>query len=306
MGWIWHYCCVNRLRQEASDAVASAVAEAHQYVQQQAVVGMDETSYEQGNADGHNPDHRQGWLWVMVTPWVCYFQVFLSRSQQTATTLLGTNNTCNVLSDRYSAYTWIELWRRQICWAHLKRDFTQIAERIGASADLGQNLLAQQKRLFELWYQVRDGTLTRPDFVQAVAPIRVQIQFLLTEGASYQIGEREKTPLAKTVRTCQQLLKVEPAMWLFVTQQGVEPTNNASERALRPAVLWRRSSFGSQSEAGSVFVARMLTIVTSLRAQQRPVLEYLTHACRAARQGERAPSILPNAIKVQCFRVPAA
>jgi len=267
---------------------------------------MDETSYEQGNADGQNPDHRQGWLWVMVTPWVCYFQVFLSRSQQTATTLLGTANTGNVLSDRYSAYSWIELWRRQICWAHLKRDFTQIAERVGVSAGLGQNLLAEQKRLFELWYQVRDGTLTRPDFVQAVAPIRVQIQSLLTEGASYPIGTRENTPLAKTVRTCQQLLKVEPAMWLFVTTAAVEPTNNASERALRPAVLWRRNSFGSQSEAGSEFVARLLTVVTSLRAQQRHVLEYLTHACRAARQGERAPSILPDAIKVQGVRVPAA
>ncbi len=73
---------MNRLRREASEAVADAVAEAHQYVQQQALVGMDETSYEQGNADGQNPDHRQGWLWVMVTPWVCYFQVFLSRSQR--------------------------------------------------------------------------------------------------------------------------------------------------------------------------------------------------------------------------------
>ncbi len=167
---------VNRLRQEASEAVAAAVTLAHQYVQQQAVVGMDETSYEQGNADGQNPRHCKGWLWVMVTPWVCYFQVFLSRSQESAKTLLGEAFAGDLTSDRYSAYTWMELMRRQLCWAHLKRDFTQLAERVGVSADLGQRLLAQQKRLFELWYQVRDGTLTRPDFIQAVAPIRQQVQ----------------------------------------------------------------------------------------------------------------------------------
>ncbi|TRV19471.1 MAG: hypothetical protein EWV88_18720 [Microcystis wesenbergii Mw_MB_S_20031200_S109D] len=90
------------------------------------------------------------------------------------------------------------------------------------------------------------------------------------------MGSREKTPLAKTVRTCRQLLKVEPALWLFVTGSRLEPTNNAAERAIRPAVLWRRTSFGSQSEAGTVFVARMLTVVTSRRSQNRNVLEFMT------------------------------
>jgi hypothetical protein len=105
----------------------------------------------------------------------------------------------------------------------------------------------------------------------------------LQEAADYEIGDQEKTPLAKTVRTCRQLLKVEPAMWLFITVEGVEPTNNAAERAIRPAVLWRRTSFGTQSQAGSHFVARMLTVVTTLRSQQRNVLEYMTAAIRAAR-----------------------
>lgn len=124
-------------------------------------------------------------------------------------------------------------------------------------------------------------------------PIRHQFHQLLTEGAGYDIAPKEKTPLAKTVRTCQQLLKVEPALWTFVTTEGVEPTNNAAERALRPAVLWRKNSFGSQSAEGSLFVSRMLTVVTSLRAQNRPVLEYLVQACRAARQNQSTPSLLP-------------
>ena len=125
---------------------------------------------------------------------------------------------------------------------------------------------------------------------------------LLQQGAGYQIGSQEKTPLAKTVRTCRQLLKVEPALWLFVTVEGLEPTNNAAERAIvfdpaiaaRPAVLWRRTSFGAQSEAGSVFVARMLTVVTSLRSQNRNVLEFMIEAIRASRQGSSSPSLVPQ------------
>jgi transposase len=128
-----------------------------------------------------------------------------------------------------------------------------------------------------------------------VEPIRQSIHHLLTETAEYDIADGEKTPLAKTVGTCRQLLKVETAFWLFVTVEGIEPTNNAAEQAIRPAVLWRKCSYGSQSAQGSLFVGRMLTVVTSLRRQQRPVLEYLTQACYANRQGLPAPSLLPLA-----------
>lgn len=139
--------------------------------------------------------------------------------------------------------------QRQVCWAHLKRDLTQIAERQGVAGELGQALLEQQRLLFEQWYRVRDGTLSRSEFAQTVQPIREHFRKLLKEGAGYEIAPKEKTPLAKTVRTCQQLLKVEPALWTFVMTEGIEPTNNAAEQALRPAVLWRKNSFGSQSEA---------------------------------------------------------
>jgi len=284
---------INQLRQESSISVAAAVLEAHQYVQQQAQVNMDETSFAQGNNDGNNAKGRKGWLWVMVTPLVSYFAVFLSRSSQVCQQLLGETFTGIIGSDRYSAYHYLSSQQRQICWAHLKRDLTQIAEREGVAGELGQALLEQQRLLFEHWYRVRDGTLSRSEFTQVVQPIREQFGQLLREGAGYEIAPKEKTPLAKTVRTCQQLLKVEPALWTFVTIEGIEPTNNAAEQALRPAVLWRKNSFGSQSEAGSLFVSRMLTVTTSLRAQNRSVLEYLVQACRASRQGLPAPSLLP-------------
>ena len=285
---------VNNLRHQGSEAVAEPVETAKKYVQQQPVVGSDETGFPQGNVDGKNPDNRKGWLWVVVTPLVTVFQVFLSRSQQSAQALLGEAFGGNLISDRHSAYNWIALVCRQVCWAHLKRDFTKIAERTGVSQVIGEALLEQEKQLFNLWRQVRDGTLTRSEFIEGVQPIRIQVKSLLTQGASHQIGAKEKTPLAKTVRTCRRLLKVEPALWLFVTVEGVEPTNNDSERALRPAVIWRRISFGSQTEAGSVFVARMLTVMATLRAQDRNVLEYMTQACQAAREGKPAPSLLPQ------------
>jgi len=181
-----------------------------------------------------------------------------------------------------------------LCWAHLKRDFIAIAERTGVSKALGEALLEQEQQLFQYWYQVRDGTYSRLEFVDAAVPIRQRVTALLEEGASYPIAAKEKTPLAKTVRTCINLLKFEPALWTFVATEGVEPTNNASERALRPAVIWRQLSFGSQSQAGSTFVSRMLTVVTTLRAQNRPALDYLVQATHAARQNQPSPSLLPD------------
>jgi len=183
-----------------------------------------------------------------------------------------------------------------LCWAHLKREFTKISERTGVSKELGTALVKQQEKLFELWHRVRDGTLARCDLVELASDIRSNIKELLLEAADYQITSKEKTPLAKTVRTCRQLLKVEPAMWLFVTTEGVEPTNNAAERAIRPAVIWRRTSFGSQTQAGSTFFARMMTVVTTLKSQRRNVLEFMTQAIASARVGQDSPSLLPQVI----------
>jgi len=285
---------INRLRQEMSAALASPVHQALDYVQQCEVLHSDETSFEQGNGDGANDEGKRAGLWVLVTPWVSAFAVCLSRAQAVAKRLIGETYTGIVVSDRYSSYGWIPVAQRQVCWAHLKRDMTRIAERHGVSRAIGEGLLAQEKALFQLWYQVRDGTLTREAFRQAARPIQAEVNRWLREGASYEIGAREKTPLAKTVRTCRQLLSVEPALWKLMEAVGVEPTNNVAERALRPAVIWRRTSFGSRSQAGSDFVARMLTVVTSLRSQQRDVLEFLFQAIHAARQGQEPPSLLPQ------------
>ena len=117
-------------------------------------------------------------------------------------------------------------------------------------------------------------------------PIRRRVEELLLAGA--RCGE------PKTEGMCKKILTVKPALWTFVRVEGVEPTNNVAERAIRPAVLYRKGCFGTQSEAGSRFVERILTVVATLRQQERNVLEYLTDACVRAQAGKRPPSLLPG------------
>ena len=142
--------------------------------------------------------------------------------------------------------------------------------------------------MFSLWHRVRDGTLTHGDFQIAMLPIQIRVGELLRDGA--------QLPREKTGRTCAKILKLEVALWTFVRVAGVAPTNNAAERPLRRAVLWRRRSFWTQSADGSRFVERILTVVTSLRQQKRDVLReaYLTEACAAAIPGDQPPSLLPK------------
>ena len=284
---------INNLRTEVSGAVSGAVTEAQSYIQQQPIVGVDETGFKQRNGDGRNAAKTSGWLWVAVTPLIICFQVILSRASTAAQTVLGSAFAGFITSDRCPAYNWVDIANRQICWAHLKRDFIQISERTGASAEIGESLLAQEKLLFNLWHHFRNGQLTRSELVQAVEPIRAKFSSILLEAAELQIDEHEKTPLAKTVRTCRNLLKLKLALWLFVHEEGVEPTNNAAERAIRPAVIWRRTSFGSDSAAGSEFVSRLLTVVSSLNLQKRNILDFLVESISAARSGAIPPSLLP-------------
>lgn len=265
------------VEQAVSRALAGPVAEAATYVQRQPVRNADETGWRERG--------KRGWMWISTTALVTVFRILATRGAASAKVLLGEDFWGLVGTDRYGAYNWIDPRRRQLCWAHLKRDFIAWSERGGETARLGQALLVLEKQLFELWYRVRDGTLTWADFQVAMIPLMARVGTLLREGAA---GTEPKTPGA-----CRNLLKLEAALWTFVWEAGVEPTNNSAERPLRRAVLWRRRSFGTQSAAGSQFVERILTAVTTLRQQRRDVLAYLTAACAAMNGGQPAPSLLP-------------
>ena len=283
---------LNEMRQEVSTAVEKAVSEAMAYAQQQPAANSDETGFQQQNKDGRNPSNKKAWLWVMVTPLISVFIVTLSRGQEAAKQLLG-DFTGFLGSDRCECYSWVDAGKRQLCWSHLFRDFQAIAERKGASKEVGEALLARGYRLFHWWHRVKDGKMSKEQFREAVKLLREGMRQELELTAAMELGKGEKTPHAKTVRTCRKLLKVEKAMWTFVYQEGVEPTNNSAERALRTAVIWRNLSFGSQSEEGSKFVARMLTVNTSLKAQGRSILGFLTESVHAARLGVKYPSLIP-------------
>lgn len=162
---------------------------------------------------------------------------------------------------------------RQICWAHLKRDFARMDERGDDSKEIGEGLLAITKHLFELWRRVRDGTLARADFLIQIEPFKGRVGELLIKGII--------SVHSKTENTCRNILKLEYSLWTFTRVDGVEPTNNQAERALRRAELWRRKSFGTQSESGCRFVERILTVVATLRQQRRSVLRFLITVCHA-------------------------
>lgn len=263
-----------------SQALVAPVQEAQTFLQQQPAVNVDETSWRE-------EDHSC-WLWVASTPEVALFLLQASRSQQGVVALLGTDYAGIVGSDRHSAYNGLADERRQLCWSHLQRDFQALVDRGGESAVLGRLLLNQTRRMFSLWHRVRDGTLTRSAFQTAMQPIRREVEALL-ELAFLLVPHRQ------TQSTCRNLLQHKTALWRFVDHEGVAPTNNAAEQALRRGVLWRKRSFGTQSQAGSRFVERLLTVVISLRRQHRHVLDFLTEACRAFGSGLPMPSLLPVA-----------
>ena len=187
---------VGRLRQELNEALESITREAQGYVQTQRVVHSDETSFSQGNRDGNNPAQTQGWLWGLVTPWVSYFEVALSHSQSTAQALFGHEFEGILVSDRYGAYNWKSVYERQACWAHLKRDFTAIAQRSGVSQPIGEALLRRQRRLFRWWHHYKDGTLSPPVFLQCVERLRQGFKQELEQAAALPIDSQDKTPLA--------------------------------------------------------------------------------------------------------------
>src|SRR5499433_3646834 len=268
---------ISQLERATTAAVAAPVEEAHSYVHEQEVAHLDETSWRQGG--------KRAWLWVAVTSWVTVFVVRMSRGGHVARELLGETFGGILVTDRYSAYNWYPVRWRQLCWAHLLRDFEAIRGRGGASEEIGDALLEQAHQMFTWWHRVREGTLARSTFRSYMTPLRREVERLLEAGST--CGE------PKTEGTCREILKRREALWTFVQVDGVEPTNNTAERAIRPGVQWRKGSFGTQSEAGSRFVESMMTVVATLKHQKRNVLDDLTAAHEAALHGEAAPSLLP-------------
>ncbi len=176
--------------------------------------------------------------------------------------------------------------RRQVCWAHLTRDFQALGNRGGSGAAIGERLLAQLRQVFDHWHDYRAGTITRRSMSDR---IRFRVQNDLWE----TLEDGRQSPHARSSALCQNLFHLWDQLWMFLTHAGVQPTNIRAEQVLRHAVIWRKLSFGTQSAAGSLIVETLLTIIETCRQQQRDLLDILTTALEAPNHHSPGPSLLP-------------
>jgi transposase len=269
---------ISNIEKEVSEALKAPVEEAKQAVKEEDIVHADETSHKESGV--------KQWMWVAVTSFLSVFIIRPTRSKVVAKELLGEFFQGILVSDRFSSYNWVDTARRQFCWAHLIRDILKISQRSGMDQNIGINLLAHIKWMFLLWYKVRDKTFTRQSFQRAMKFTRSSIENLLREGT--------KSTHKKTRGTCEQILKKKEALWTFIDTEGVEPTNNIAERTLRAYVLWRKMSFGSQSERGNRFIERMMTSRASCRQQNRNVANFIKDALCSYYGKGVSPSLLPD------------
>lgn len=266
------------LEAEMTAALATPAAAVAQAIAQAPSLNIDETGWKQAG--------QRAWLWLAATPTLALFRLHPRRNRTAFAALLPLTATSLVTSDRFRVYSGLPLTRRQLCWAHVARDFQALAERSGPAARIGHAAKEQIRHLFQHWHAFRAGTQTRAELQAAMQPVQQQLAALLAQG-------RRLTGPAGAL--CRDLEEKWVALWTFLTHAGVEPTNNHAERLLRPAVLWRKTSFGHQSLGGQQYVERMLTVVATLQLQGRNVISYLEQALEAARNTQPAPSLLPLA-----------
>jgi transposase len=241
-------------------------------------VNMDESPTKQGK--------QKAWLWTAVTCQAAVFAIFCSRKADALPKLLGGAFRGVINCDRAKMY-----WRAkrlQWCWAHLKRDFQALIDHRDRQVQrLGHDLMRQVRLMFDTWWRYKSGDISWCAFRRQMAPIRKNINSLLLRGLF--------SGNARLAGMCSELYDHREWLWTFVDVQGIEPTNNAAERALRPAVIYRKLSFGTQSAAGSRFIERMLTVSETCRLQSRSIFGYLTAAVEAHFQHQPVPSLLPGA-----------
>jgi transposase len=231
---------------------------------------------------------RGRWLWALVTAVATVYRVVSGRTRAELTRLTGADYARVVTSDRHALYMHLPDWRHQLCWSHLRRDFQAMIDRRNAGSDVGRDLLALSDELFALWKRVRDGTLTAARFagrMHAERDFRTRLRAAL--------GRGEGCGCAKTAGTCRELLDREVSLFVFAFTAGVEPTNNAAERAVRHGVLWRKQSHGPRSEAGATYLAHIWSVVETCRQHGRNVWEFLTACVAAADHGQPLPNLLP-------------
>lgn len=263
--------------ERVSAALAPVDAAIQQAVQMQPYVNVDET--------GWPNETRTGWLWVAVSAVAVCFRICTGRGKDELRALLGSSYRGIVSSDRLSAYKLLPNGQRQLCWSHLIRNLLGLQERYEDESGWAAQMLKQSEALFFAWHRYKDGWYDQVALHQALIPVRLAMQALLRAGVESQYS--------KIASVSRELLAQWEALWTFSRVEGVEPTNNAAERALRPAVLWRKGCFGSRSAEGCRFVERLLSVRATCAQQEQALFAFVTAAVRAAWAGEAAPALIP-------------
>jgi transposase len=260
---------------EASEALEPAYRQVRADVLRSTSVGVDETPWKLAGG--------KQWLWVATALHATLFHLGSGRGTDELQRFLGKSFGGVVSSDRWCAYQMYRL--RQLCWAHLTRNFRKLALRGGLAIPFAEEGEAVCGLVFQLWWERQEGKRTQALFEEEVERVQARFRRLLEDGSAS--SDKRVAGFSRNV------LKLWPSLWTFV-HEPVELTNNAAERALRPAVLWRKSCFGSQSEHGLRYVERMLTLNATARQQQMHPLDYLVRAITALRLDAPAPTLLPT------------
>jgi len=267
---------ITNMEAEVTQALETPYQEAAETVREADAKNLDETSWKENN--------KNVWLWAAATATVAFMVIHTSRGIQGLRALVGGVLRGVFTSDRWKAYGIRARRFRQICWAHLVRDFQKLIDRGGEGAGIGHRAKELAGHLFMIWRDFKEGGIDRPTLQFAMRWVRKDFQLLLKQGVRLTDG--------KAATFCQNLLDLEPALWTFLRCEGVEPTNNHAERVLRRGVLWRKRSFGSRSDRGVRFAERILTVVQSRRLQSKRIFPFLVEAVRAHRTGCPAPSLI--------------
>lgn len=267
---------IDNICRDVGEALASPVEEVRDHIRASDVVHLDETGWREKG--------ERRWMWVAVTAVAAYFQISKSRGATVVSAILGAAFLGFIVTDRWSAYTIIEALRRQVCWAHLKRDFQRLVDRGASARSFGEAGLALTKRLFTIWGHYQNERISRGVMQRRMTELEIELGELLGLGLDHEDS--------KVRGFCKKLLELGPSLFLFARVIGVEPTNNLAERTLRPVVLWRKGSFGTMSDGGCRFVERIMTAVMTCRLQGQSVLRYIGAVCVAHDNGCPIPSLI--------------
>jgi hypothetical protein len=277
---------VQNVWEEASEAVAEPYEELARQLPKEPVLNSDET--------GYRTSGEKRWLWAMVASRFVFYKVAATRGAEVLVELLGEAFAGILCSDRCPSYTKYHKGLAQFCWAHFKRNILG-AQEMAKTTDAERfcrDALALHARLFRLWRRFRDPASRFPirdrqDLIRKSIPLQKKF---------FALGQRYLDSSDKDVRNPATALFAHcEKFFVFIEKDGVEPTNNSVERALRCAVQWRKTSFGSRSATGEIAMARLLTVTRTCRMQNRNSLVYLAAAIRSHRTAATAPSLLVSA-----------